>query len=866
MAAFDRVSSGFPGLDRSLDNIRIGDNVVWQVSSLDDYRFFVEPFAKQAIEDGYPLIYIRFAQDPPLLEPQEGLEIYELDPADGFEAFTVKVHDIITEKDREVFYVFDCLSELQQAWNTDLMMGNFFRVTCPYLFQLDTVAYFPIIRGKHSFEAVNRIRETTQLLLDVYPGGEGAKYLTPLKVWNRYAGDMFSPHFYDGKDSDFATLSDGVSLSKYFAIINEPGTTNDQNLDNWDRFFSQMKLKFSRDELEPEDMKEMCRIMMTKDAHISGLIFKYFRPIDYMMVRDRMIGTGVIGGKACGMLLSRKIVQALLPEYADRFEPHDSYYIGTDVFYTYIVYNDCWKLRLKQRAEREDFTYSNELRQALLNGRFPEDIREQFRRLLDYFGPSPIIVRSSSFLEDGFGNAFAGKYESVFCCSGGDMESRLEDFENAVRTVYASTMDASALEYRRVRGLLELDEQMAVLVQRVSGNRYGENDKEMFFPTAAGVGYSYNAYRWDNDIDPAAGMLRLVMGLGTRAVDRTEEDYPRIISLDKPLSTTLGTMKDRHRFSQHRVDVIDRPSNSVKTIPLHKAVPLIPAWQKKIVLSHDTEVEEMYKNRGQFRDVWFADCQGLARKTEFTEMMRAILRVLQTEYDTPVDIEFTVNVSSKGEFVVNMLQCRPLIVGKMTSIEIPDFPAEDTFFRVVGPTMGRSRKEKLDAIVYIDPEAYYNYPYVQKPEVARTIGRINQYFRGTDKNAIMISPGRIGTSSPELGVPVKYSEISMFSAVCEVAYSAAGYMPELSFGSHMFQDLVEADIFYAAIFERPSTLVYKPELLKSCPDRFMEIVPDGEKYEHMIHVYDTEGKNMSLIFDMVEKTAVCAFDKGETDA
>ena len=106
----------------------------------------------------------------------------------------------------------------------------------------------------------------------------------------------------------------------------------------------------------------------------------------------------------------------------------------------------------------------------------------------------------------------------------------------------------------------------------------------------------------------------------------------------------------------------------------------------------------------------------------------------------------------------------------------------------------------------------------------------------------------------------------MFSAVCEVAYSAAGYMPELSFGSHMFQDLVEADIFYAAIFERPSTLVYKPELLKSCPDRFMEIVPDGEKYEHMIHVYDTEGKNMSLIFDMVEKTAVCAFDKGETDA
>ena len=83
-------------------------------------------------------------------------------PDAGFEAFTVAIHEEITRQGRDAFYVFDCLSELQSVWYTDLMMGNFFRVTCPYLFELDTVAYFPLIRGRHSFDAVARIRDTTR--------------------------------------------------------------------------------------------------------------------------------------------------------------------------------------------------------------------------------------------------------------------------------------------------------------------------------------------------------------------------------------------------------------------------------------------------------------------------------------------------------------------------------------------------------------------------------------------------------------------------------------------------------------------------------------------------------------------------------
>ena len=168
MAAFDKIKSGIPGMDEILDNIRLGDNVVWQVSDIEEFIFFTLPFVNQAKLDGRSITYIRFAQHPPILEDLDGIDMVEFDPDEGFEDFTVAIHEEITRKGRDAFYVFDCLSELQSVWYTDLMMGNFFQVTCPYLFELDTVAYFPILRGRHSYDAIARIRETTQLLLDVY--------------------------------------------------------------------------------------------------------------------------------------------------------------------------------------------------------------------------------------------------------------------------------------------------------------------------------------------------------------------------------------------------------------------------------------------------------------------------------------------------------------------------------------------------------------------------------------------------------------------------------------------------------------------------------------------------------------------------
>ena len=839
MGAFDKIKSGLPGMDELLNYIRMGDNVVWSVADLEDFKFFAIPFAEQAIRDGRNLIYMRFADHEPLLTPRPGLKICEFDPDKGFEAFTVDIHDRITEEGKDAFYVFDSLSSLQSVWYTDLMMGNFFRVTCPYLFQLDTVAYFPLLRGRHSFEAVARIRDTTQLLLDVYRGGR--IYLHPLKVWNRYSTKMFLPHscsLQQGEEYRFETVDGGVAMSRYYQLVEEEEEKNqDQNYDSHDRFFSLAKLDYQRGIFGGETERQIIESTLTKDRRLQEMIRKYFRPRDYFQLRDRMVGSGSLGGKACGMLLARKIIHTELPEYRKYFEPHDSFYIGSDVFYTYIVSNNCWETRIGQRTEEGYFTKAEALKDALLSGTFPPDIREKFRTLLEYFGQSPIIVRSSSFLEDGFGNAFAGKYESVFCVNQGSPEERMEAFETAVRTVYASTMDISALEYRKQRGLQHSDEQMAVLVQRVSGSYHGE----LFFPAAAGVGYSYSSYRWNKYMDPAAGLLRIVAGLGTRAVDRPDHDYPRLANLDRPAVPMQNSVADRHRFSQRIMDVLDTEKNELTETEIDSMLENLPLWYKKAVMQRDYEAEAALKRMNRPRQVWFTTCQGLLENREFTELMQKMLKTLDRVYGNPVDIEYTVNLDEQGEFVVNLLQCRPPYTGGRGKVtEIPELPEKNVLFRLKDSAMGSSVKEKIDVVVQIDARAYYEYPYALKPQAAEAVGAINTYYKGKKKHILLMTPGRVGTSSPELGVPVSFAQISGFCGICEVSDNRAGYMPELSYGSHMFQDLVEAGIFYCALWGDERTVQYNEAFFGDLENLFPVICPERKELAKMVRVSDPE--------------------------
>ncbi len=864
MAAFDRISSGIRDLDAALDNIRLGDNVVLRVSDLDEFHLFLDPFVARCRKDGRKLVYVRFASHPPLVAEEAGVETVHVELSHRFETFTVAIHQLIRERGREVFYVFDCLSELQTIWATDMMMSNFFRVTCPFLFEMDTVAYFPILRGRHSFQAIANIRDTAQVFLDVFsdrePEEEGEErsclrgaYLRPQKVWNRYSDTMFLPHFLDARTGSLSPVLDGVQASRFYSVMNRClKAEQNQNTDAWDRFFNDTKARSERGEDVTDACARMCRIMMTRDEHLRALIRENFAPQDYFRVRDHMIGTGMIGGKACGMLLARKIIENRRPDLYCRFEPHDSYYIGSDVFYSYIVENGYWNLRVRQRSEEEYFSLAERFAEALRRGSFPREMEEQFVQLLEYYGQDPIIVRSSSILEDGYGNAFAGKYESVFLSNTGSMEERLLAFKDAVRTVYASTMSLSALDYRKRRGLAKRDEQMALLVQRVSGSHYGR----YYLPCAAGVGYSYSPYRFLREMDPAAGMLRLVMGLGTMAVDRVEGSYPRIVSLDRPEVTAAVTEEDRHRFSQRKIAVVDAKTRSVRDVFLEELLPVLADYLKKTLLTHDREAERFFRESGRPREVYFITCGGLVKKEQLMKDMRDLLAILEAAYGNPLDTEFTINLSPTGEYMINLLQCRPLQLAKDTGeVKLPEkVPEEDIVLKTQGVSMGLSRRFAVDLLVFVDPVKYYLLPYAEKPAVRDVIHRVNWRLRGKGVRMVLLVPGRIGTSSPELGVPTVFSDISEFDVVVEIASSRAGYNPELSYGSHFFQDLVEAGIGYTAVFEDAHTVSYHPERLLRLKDVTTDYLPEGRDRNTgavaAVSVLDARGSGLCLYTDI----------------
>ena len=862
MAAFDRVLSGIPALDEALDCIRMGDNVVWRVSDLGEFRRFADPFVEQAKKDGRKIIYFRFAGHPELVAECPEVKRVCVPLSHRFETFTVEIHKVIEQEGKDAFYVFDCLSELQAAWATDLMMGNFFRVTCPFLFILDTVAFFPIIRGRHSFHAIDKIVNTTQLFLDVYSDPDRETlYIRPQKVWNRSSDTMFLPHLYRPASGEIFPIRDGVQTGRFYQVLNScQRTIDEQNIDSWDRFFNQAKVLHENRIPVDEQCGRMCNIMMTRDERLRVLVKKHFRPEDYFRVRDHMVGTGMVGGKTCGMLLARAVIRNLAPDIDAVLEPHDSFYVGSDVFYTYIVDNGFWDLRVRQRTEEGYFTLAGELAERLKTGSFSREIQEQFTHILEYYGQDPYIIRSSSILEDGFDNAFAGKYESVFCANRGTPEERLEEFENAVRTVYASSAGLSALDYRKRRGLDKRDEQMALLVMRVSGSAYGP----YYMPCAAGVGYSFSPYRFLRDIDPAAGMLRLVMGLGTSAVDRTEGSYPRLVSLDKPEATNFTTVAEKHRFSQRKAEAVDLKARRLNRVPLEALEPVLPPYLKNQVLEHDTDAESALRERGDWRSVCFISCAGLVRNREIMERMQRMMRLIQQEYGEPVDIEFTVNVSESGEYMINLLQCRPLQVFQDTGgVRVPDgVPAGNVLLETRGASMGLSRKVKLDLITWVDPIRYYHLPYAEKREVAALIGRINWKYRDQGKHLLLMVPGRVGTSSPELGVPTAFSDISGFDAVCEMAESRAGYNPELSYGSHIFQDLVEAQILYMAVFPGEKTLQFRPELLRET-ENVVSGIPGGEALDGVVCLADVSSRNCMLYHDLAEEHILLCFDPPE---
>jgi hypothetical protein len=568
-----------------------------------------------------------------------------------------------------------------------------------------------------------------------------------------------------------------------------------------------------------------------------------------------MIGTGLIGGKTVGMLLARAILKRTNPRYVELLEEHDSFYIGSDAFYTFLVRNGIWKVRQNQRDPERFLEGAEEARHMIIRGDFPEYILQQFDEMLDYFGPSPFIVRSSSLLEDNYGNSYAGKYDSVFCANQGPRERRRQDLLAAVKTIYASSMSERALNYRAHRGALDKDEQMALLVMRVSGASYGH----YFYPQAAGVAFSFNPYAWSPDIDPKAGVMRLVFGLGTRAVDRSDDDHTRIVALNAPDKRPEGNFEATRQYTQRRVDCLDLESNQPIS-ELFSDLVKTPPEDLPLAMFAAADFVDLPDGRRVERRMLTFD--KLLKETPFVQDMRDILRILQEAYDYPVDIEFTMNFVDEKNYRINLVQCRPLQVQGVGAIKLPEIkvPESSRIIEARGAVVGQSRLIPVDRLIYVVPALYGKLPLQERYAISRLIGEINRTAT-PDSTVMLLGPGRWGTSSPELGVPVSFNDINRINVLCEIVAMHEHLVPDVSLGTHFLNELVENNMLYLALFPKQGNNFLNEEFFLKGLNRLLDLVPAATKWADAVHVIEASdlpvGHTVNLWANAVSQKVVC---------
>lgn len=861
------MSSGLPGLDRVLQGLMPGDNVVWEVDAIADYLPTLTPLVQEAKKLNRKLIYFRFARHAPLLTESSGVEICVVDPQEGFERFLTRILNVIESAGPGAFYIFDCLSDLAADWFSDRMLGNFFMIACPYLYELDTLAYFALLKEQHSLTATQSIARTAQVMIEVFRKDDHL-FIHPLKVWKRSSPSMYSLHSWQGEE--FRPVTNSAVIADLLASVPKPWlefTIYRPGI--WLQTFQQAQqaVQNLREGRSPDAQTEelfhrLVRMVATRDDRFVALVEKHFSLADLVAIMQRMIGTGLIGGKSLGMLLARTILQKTDPLWTERLESHDSFYVGSDVFYTYLVENGGWWLRRRQKDFSACLERASEARKKMLHGVFSESIQDQFMEMLEYFGQAPLIVRSSSLLEDNYGNSFSGKYESVFLANQGAPQERLEAFMNAVRTVYASSLSEEALRYRLDHGLLERDEQMALLIQRVSGDLYGP----AFFPHVAGVGFSFNPFVWSREIDPHAGMLRLVFGLGTRAVDRTDDDYTRLVALNAPsLRPDMGPEGDRE-FTQRKVDLLDLSANQFGSRDFEDVARELPKDVRKLFLApndDDSELPPSAEDRPAPLDLCF---DHILTGTEFVPVMRDLCRILGEAYSHAVDIEFTANFTPDGRFRVNLVQCRPFQVrirGEASRVQLPErLDPHRLLLQSAGPIVGHSVATAVDWLVYVVPSVYATLTTSQKYSVARSLGRLFQTDAFAERPVILLAgPGRWCTSMPWLGVPASFPEISKVSIVCEIAAMHDGLVPEVSLGTHFFNDLVERDMLYLAVTPGKTGHVLNEDLVLKQPNQLTQLLPSAGDLEPALRVLRTNpvaaGGTLLLHVDSMQQKAVC---------
>ncbi len=611
----------------------------------------------------------------------------------------------------------------------------------------------------------------------------------------------------------------------------------------------------------------LIRRFFTEQLEYINIAKKYLHLEDFFDLVGRVIfppdSHGKLGGKSAGLFLASRILEQASSRVKaiGTVKKPKTWYITSDGLIAFVQYNNLDEVIEQKYKDIEEIRQEYpHLVQVFKNSTFPPEIVKGLSVALDDFGEIPLIVRSSSLLEDRLGTAFAGKYKSLFLPNRGDKKKRLEALLDAIAEVYASIFSPDPIQYRAERGLLDFYEEMGVMIQAVVGERVGK----YFFPAFAGVAFSRNEFRWSPRIRREDGLLRLVPGLGTRAVDRISDDYPILVAPGRPNLRVNVSTDEIIRYSPKKIDAIDLESNCFVTLGIKELLKEVggqyPGLAKTFSIFRDGLLQ---RPMGLATDYGKADTvvtfDGLISGTPFMRQVEAILRTLESAFGFPIDVEFA---SDGSDFY--LLQCRPQSQSiEESAMEIPaGVPKEEILF-TARKFISNGRVSDITHIVYIDPDTYSEIGELQDlVAVGQAVGRLNKLL--PKRQFILMGPGRWGSRGDiKLGVRVTYSEINNAAMLIEVARKKGNYVPDVSFGTHFFQDLVESGIRYLPLYPDDPGVMFNEKFLRTAPNELATFAPEFSGLQQTIRVIDVpksaKGKILQILMNADREQALAYF-------
>ncbi|MCX6539787.1 MAG: PEP/pyruvate-binding domain-containing protein [Acidobacteria bacterium] len=596
---------------------------------------------------------------------------------------------------------------------------------------------------------------------------------------------------------------------------------------------------------------------MTERLPVVGAAKRYLTIHDFGRLLNHVIGrpqgTGKIGGKAAGLFLAEHILRRDgrgNPLIETIRVPH-TWYILSDGVLDFIRYNSLEDIQSVKYSSIEEIQQGHAyLEQTFKHSFFPPELTNGLKLALDDLGDWPLIVRSSSLLEDNEGASFSGKYRSLFLPNMGSKDERLAALTDAIAEVYASLFGPDPIQYRKERGLLDFNEQMAVLIQRVVGTRVGR----YFFPAFAGVAFSHNEFRWSPRIKRDDGMIRLVAGLGTRAVDRVGDDYPALLCPGQPGLRVNATVEETLHYSQQYLDVINLTTGQFESKSFRALLQEVGAafpLLDKIVSVH---ADDMLRRTSSVllrpdTDDTVITFAGLVETTGFVKQIREILGILSRALGGPVDVEF----AHDGRDLY-LLQYRPQSSsGDERRVPVPGHvPASGKIFSA-NRYVTNAQISGIRYVVYVDPIAYGQLGSMREMcAVGDVVSRLNGLL--PRRTFILVGPGRWGSRGDlTLGVRVTYAGICNAAMLVEVARKTGSYVPDLSFGTHFFQDLVEARIRYLALYPDEDGIVFNESFFLRSPNALATLLPEYAYLAEVVRVIDVaqvaDGHELHVVMD-----------------